>query len=313
MPASALRVWGAAAALALAVAVTACGSGAPRSASNAANVDPPSAAKHYAVGTSHDQSLAVSLGFDVMDIAGSHSNPRATKAIVDALPPGVQGLIWVGNLDNTKCSTPGYTTAQFRALVDAMATDPKVYGYSISDEPHPLTCTNAVVDVRGRADYLHAHSSFQKAFIVIADGYEVCGSNLGCEFRILRPANTHVDLVGLDPYPCHYASPGHPAPCNYGMIKQRVAAATASGIAVSRIVPVFQTFGSAGSVGVPVYYRLPTPSELATILSTWHAVVPNPPMDYAYTFGVQCSTTCPAPQALANHPELQPLIRAHNG
>jgi hypothetical protein len=270
--------------------------------------------KHYAAGTSHDQSLALSFGFDLMDIAGSHRNPRATKAIVDALPPGVQALIWTGNLDNTNCVTPGYTTARFQALVDAMATDPKVYGYSISDEPHPARCTNAVADVRARADYLHAHSSFQKAFIVIEDGYVNCGSHLGCEFRALQPAYTHVDLIGLDPYPCHYGSPGYPAPCDYDLIKQRVAAATANGIPLRMIVPVFQTFGQEGSIGVPVYYRTPTPSELNSILSTWESLVPDPAMDYAYSFGVECSRiTCPAPQALQYQRELQPLIRAHNG
>jgi hypothetical protein len=270
--------------------------------------------RHFAAETAYDQSVALSLGFDVMDIAGSHSNPSGTKAIVDALPPGTQALIWVGNLDNTNCTTPGYTTAQFQALVDAMATDTKVYGYYIADEPHPLTCTNALTDIRARADYLHTHSSFEKAFIVVQDGAGPCGSNLGCEFRALQPANTDVDLIGLDPYPCHYDSLGNPVPCDYSLINQRVAAATANGIPLRIIVPVFQTFGQEGRVGGSVYYRTPGTSELSTILSTWDSLVPNPAMDYAYTFGVQCSTTsCPAPQALANHPELQPLVQAHNG
>src|SRR5204862_1465607 len=79
-----------------------------------------------------------------------------------------------------------------------------------------------------------------------------------------------------------------------------------------RIVPLFQAFGQSGRVGGPVYYRMPTPTEFGEILATWRRLVPDPPLDYLYTLGVQCSTTCPAPQALANHPELQPLVRAHN-
>lgn len=271
--------------------------------------------KHYAGGTDDNQSLAISLGNDVIDVAGSHLNPSDTKATVDALPPGVHALIWVGNLDNTNCTTPGYTTAQFQALVDAMASDSKVYGYYVADEPHPLVCTNAATDIRARADYLHAHSSFQKVFIVIQDGSGPCGSTLGCEFAALQPANSHVDLIGLDPYPCHYSSLGVAVPCNYSLINQRVNAAIDNGVPLGVIVPVFQTFGQEGRLdGRTVYYRTPTPSELSTILSTWDSLVPNPPMDYAYTFGVQCTfTTCPAPQTLVNHPELQPVIQAHNG
>jgi hypothetical protein len=274
--------------------------------------DSPSTVKHFSIGTSHGQSLALSLGFDVMDISGSHTSPRATKSRVDALPRGVEALISVVNLDNTDCARPAYSNAQFRALVDALANDPKVYGYYISDEPHPLTCRNAAADIRARADYLHAHSSSQKAFIVISDGSNTCGSALGCEYRALKPAITHVDLVGLDPYPCHYSDGGQAAPCDYGMINQRVAAAIASGIPANDIVPVFQTFGQEHRVGGPVYYRTPTPGELITMLNRWHSLIPNPVMDYAYTFGVQCSITCPSPQALLNHPELRTVIRAHN-
>ena len=316
MPGSAWGfILGTAAGLALAIGGTACTSEPSRSGSNQSTrraAPSPTSVRHYAGGTNSNQRLALSLGFDVMDITGSGANPGSTKTIVDALPEGVQALIWVGNLDNTSCASPDYTTAEFRALVRTMATDRKVFGYYIADEPHPLTCVRAAADIRARADYLHAHSRFQKAFIVIQDGDGPCGSNLGCEFAALRPAETHVDLIGLDPYPCHYDSSGDPAPCNYSLIDQRVAAATANGIPRSAIVPLIQTFGQEDRIGGPVYYRTPSTSELNAILSTWNRLVPRPVLDFAYNFGVQCSTTCPAPQALANHPELRTLIRAHN-
>ena len=269
--------------------------------------------RHFASRTSQGQSLALSLGFNVMDITGSQTNPSDTKALVDALPLGVLAMIWVGNLDNTNCTTPGYSDARYQALVDALGNDPKVYAWYISDEPHPLTCTNAVSDIRARADYLHAHSSLEKAFIVVEDGYGPCGNNLGCEYKALQPANTHVDLFGLDPFPCHYDSSGNPAPCNYSLITARVNSALANGVPLGIIVPLFQTFGQEGRTIGSVYYRTPSTSELSTILSTWSAAVPKPPLDYAYSFGTQCSSTsCPAPQALYNHPELQPIIQAHN-
>ena len=77
-------------------------------------------------------------------------------------------------------------------------------------------------------------------------------------------------------------------------------------------MPLLQTFGQAGRADGDVYYRMPTPSELNAILATWDRLVPHPVLDAAYSFGVQCSTTCRAPQALVNHPELQATIRAHN-
>ena len=302
-----------AAVVALAVGATGCSSSSKTVTSSArktsAHAD---GTRHFAFNSDADQSLALSLGFDVMDVTGSGSHPRRTKAIVDSLPRGVQALIWVGNMDNTNCDAPDYTTAEFRALVDAMARDRKVYGYYIADEPHPLTCRDAVADIRARAEYLHAHSRFEKAFIVIQDGVGPCGSTLGCEFAALQPSKSGVDLIGVDPYPCHYGAGGEFVPCDDGLIRDRVAAAIANGIPASVIVPLFQTFGQAGRVGGDVYYRMPTPSELNAILATWDRLVAHPVLDAAYTFGVECSTTCPAPQALVNHPELQAAVRAHN-
>jgi hypothetical protein len=271
--------------------------------------------KHFAIETDSNQSVALSLGYDLIDVPASRLDPSQTKAAVDALPAGVQALVWVGNLDNDSCTTPGFTTPQFEAVVDSMASDAKVYGYYIADEPHPLRCPNAAADIRARADYLHSRSSSQKAFIVVQDGSGPCGSNLGCEFSALQPAYTDVDLIGLDPYPCHYDSLGIAAPCAYDLINERVASATANGIPLSMIVPVFQTFGQEGRTdGGTVFYRTPTTSELQTILSTWDSLVPTPAMDYAYTFGFQCDpTSCLTPQALVNHPELQPIMQAHNG
>lgn len=269
---------------------------------------------HYGVNVGSDLTSFQGLGFGMLDVAGSTTNPAGTKARVDALPAGMRALVWVGNLDNTNCSTPGFTLAQFEALVDVLAGDPRVFGYFLSDEPHPMTCTSAAVDIRTRADYIHAHAPGQIAFITALDGSNACGANLGCEYQALAPANTHVDLVGLDPYPCHYDTAGNPVPCDDNAIRTKVNLAVSKGIPTTAIVPVFDEFGQEGRLdGKAAYYRTPSANELTSMLATWATLVPHPAFDFAYTFGVQCTTTtCPAPQAIVNHPELQTIVGAHN-
>jgi hypothetical protein len=142
----------------------------------------------------------------------------------------------------------------------------------------------------------------------------MCPEGEGCEYRDLQPANTHVDLVGLDPYPCHFNSAGQSVTCDITKISQRVQLAIENGIPASAIVPVFQAFGQEGRLdGKSIYYRTPTTTEFQDMLNLWKSLVPNPVFDFAYTWGIQCtSSTCPAPQSLKNHSELQLLIKEHN-
>ncbi|HEU5046849.1 MAG TPA: hypothetical protein VFT64_03315 [Rickettsiales bacterium] len=272
---------------------------------------------HYASNTSGRTSHAIEDGFTVMDVTGSPGTPAHTASLVNALPAGVLALVWVGNLDNapkgSACPSPGFTFSQFKAQVDALAGNPKVYGYFLADEPHPSVCPHAATDIKQRADYIHAHTT-QKAFIVVLDGDNLCPNALGCEYRALAPNVTHADLIGIDPYPCHYDASGKPAPCDASRIAARVQSAIANGIPQEAIVPVFQAFGQEGRKdGKKAYYRTPAPAELQAMLIAWQSAVPAPAMDYSYTFGVQCSASgCPAPQAISNHPELAAILRAHN-
>jgi hypothetical protein len=268
---------------------------------------------HYTANIGTDQATAASLGFNLFDIG-------PTKASIDALPNGVRAVVWVGNLDNapigSACPAPGLTFAQFQAVVDNLKNDPKVFAYYLSDEPHPAVCPNAASDIMARADYIHANAPNQKSFIVVLDGSNVCSGTLGCEYDALKPANTHVDYIGLDPYPCHYAADGVTAvPCDISAITSKVQLAISKGIPASSIVPTFQTFGQAGRIdGKTIYYRMPTTTEMTDMFTAWHSLVPNPAFDYAYSFGVQCtSTSCPASQAVINHPEIQTLVQQHNG
>lgn len=271
---------------------------------------------HFSVNIGSNKTAAYALGFNLIDISGSTSNPAGTKSTIDALPSGIKALVWVGNLDNgtSSCPAPGFTTAQFQSLVNTLSGDSKVYGYFLADEPHNNVCPSAPTDIQARADYIRAHAPGQISFIVVLDGSNQCGASLGCEYNAFRPAVTHVDYIGLDPYPCHYASDGvTPVPCDNSAITSKVTTAIQNGIPTSSIVPVFQTFGQSGrSDGKSVYYRLPTASELSSMLTTWKSLVPSPAFDYAYTYGVQCSSSCPAPQAIENTPSIQAVIQAHN-
>ncbi len=272
---------------------------------------------HYAPNVRGRLHAAAALGFDLFDVDGRTSNPEAVNRVVDSLPKGARALVWVGNLDNappgSSCPAPGFSSRQFRAQVDALRANPRVYGYYVADEPHPTVCPGAAVDIKARADFIHTEAPRQKAFIVVAGG-SICGADVGCEYRALQPARTDVDLVGLDPYPCHYDSRGNAVPCDDSMILARVEAAIASGIRRDAIVPVFQSFGQARRTdGKSVYYRMPDAGELASMLRVWLRLIPDPAFDYFYTFGVQCRVgSCPAPQALIDTPDLRPVVRSHN-
>jgi hypothetical protein len=261
-----------------------------------------SARAHFTVNLKGSYSAARAAGFNVFDVAGSQNNPAGVKTKLNALPAGSKAMIWVGNLDNSS-STPGFTLAQFKAQVNALKSDPRVYGYFIADEPHPGKFPLAAAHVRERADYLRATAPAQKSFIVVLDGTSACGGTLGCEYAALAPSKTHVDLVGIDSYPCHLG-----AACDYSKITQRVNVAAKMGIPKSQMVPVYQAFGQEGKAS-GAYYRTPTASELSKMLSTWTAALPNAVLDYAYTWGTQTT----APQALVNHPALVSVVKGYNG
>jgi hypothetical protein len=284
----------------------------------ATRVIAPTVPLHAAFNTQGDIGELIALGFDLFDVSGSKTDPASTLALVNALPEGTQALVWLGNIGNApkgqSCPPPGFSDAEFRAQVDILANNPKVFGYNLADEPHPSVCPDAANAIKVRSDYIHAHADGQKTYITILDGSNMCPEGEGCEYGALQPGNTHVDLIGLDPYPCHFDSAGQPVSCNGGLILQRVQAAIANGIPLSAIVPVFQAFGQEGRLdGKSSYYRTPTTTEFQGMLDLWKSLVPNPSFDFVYTWGIQCTESrCPAPQSLKNHSELQLLIKQHN-
>jgi hypothetical protein len=269
----------------------AAASGSP-SASNLAASGP---TLHYASNTHVDRAGAAKVGFNLFDM-------RPDKAAIDALGPGQRALVWLGNLDNTNC-TPGFTYEKFTAAVDKLAGDRKVFGYYISDEPHPSVCPGAVEHIRQRADYIRAKDPAQKSFIVVLDAGKECKGNFGCEYAALRPDQTHVDLFGIDPFICSIAKG-----CDFGRIDQTIGLAEAKGIPRAAMVPVIQVFGQTCNTQQTHYYKLPSAGELNEALQHWDSALPHPQFDFAYTWASE-GPACPA---LDKASDLQTIVRARN-
>jgi len=257
---------------------------------------------HYASNTGTGRAAAARLGFNLFDL-----NPD--KAAIDALGPGQRALVWVGNLDNTSC-TPGFSDSAFTAAVDRLAGDPKVWGYYLSDEPHPRVCPDAVAHIRQRADYIRAHDPTHKSFIVVLDGPKECGTDLGCEYRVMRPESTHVDLIGIDPFPCTIPS----GVCTVDRIDEQVLRAQAQGVPREVMVPVYQVFGQVCPGNKTHYYRLPSAQDLTGMLDRWRELVGTPVFDFAYTWrseGPACPGLADA-DGRNGYADLQSVVRRHN-
>ena len=175
----------------------------------------------------------------------------------------------------------------------------EVYGFYLMDEPDPTgqyapLCP--VANLKAESDWVHANMPGKKTFIVMMN----MGSDDAPSYAsTYNPANSGIDLYGLDPYPCQVAFGG----CHYTEIQQSVAAAEAEGIPLTEIVPVYQAFGGGGYAK----WQLPTVAEEQQILAHWASVVPTPALDYVYAWGSQSGDT-----ALGQTPALQQVFAAHN-
>jgi hypothetical protein len=211
-------------------------------------------------------------GFNLADV-GSVSE-------LNALPPGVKGLVYLGLTNGAD--------ANFQATVSAFKNNPNLYGFYIADEPGGGLAAN----LKAESDWIHANVPGAKTFIIEQN----LSSDTNPDF-VYNPANTDIDLFGLDPYPIKASG------VDYSIIPTAVSAAEGAGIPLADIVPVYQAFGGGGYSE----WTLPTPAQETEILSTWGGSVPNPVFDYAYSWGVQDGDT-----ALSEVPGLQAIFAAHN-
>ena len=217
-------------------------------------------------------------GFNLADVSSVDE--------VNTLPAGVQALAYLGYT--------GGDTAAFEAMVQPFIGNGKVFGFYLADEPGP---TVSAANLKAESDYIHSVDPGAKTFIVLENN----GTPTNPSYSF-KPANTDIDLFGLDPYPIR---PQFIHGADYSVIGDAVSAAEREGIPQGAIVPVYQAFGA--SSGPYSSWTLPTPAQEQTILSTWGQYTPAPAFDYAYSWGVQQGDT-----ALVTDPLLQTVFATHN-
>lgn len=238
-----------------------------------------------------DRAKAAALGYDLFDV-------DPDEDAVDALPKGAMAMLWVGN---TTCG--GFQIAgagAFTETVKRLAGNPRVYGWYLSDEPNPEECPGIAARIRERADIVHEHAPGQKAFASLTDW----------PMEPLRPSATHLDLIGLDPYPCRTGARA----CDLEAIDTMVAQARRAGFSRRMIVPVFQTFGQSCTGGGETW-RLPGAGQLQSMLDRWDRFAPSPAFDVSYSWGRQSGWACPAladADGTGGRPDLQAVMKRHN-
>ena len=288
----------------------------------------PGATRHLALNTAAaDYPALIELGYDVFDVGPS------AEAIA-AIPEGGAAMVWVGQF--TCAGGFALPDAEFQALVDGLADDPKVYGWYLADEPNITSCPAVLDAITARATYIQDNAPDQLAFVA---------ANTTQDLAPLAPATTNIDLIGLDPFPCRTdgtVAPDEPpaeepaeeeptegepteeeappaeaaAPagtCDLAGIDAVVAAATTAGIPADAIVPVFQAFGS-GCATNPGW-TLPTEDQLRQILAQWATQAPSPKLEVTYAWGNLAGWTCPTladADGTGEHPDLQSVMREHN-
>lgn len=253
--------------------------------------------RHYAANTRGDHDGAAAVGFNLVDIG--------TLSALRALQPSVKVLYWLGNGYNLTCSWR-LSDQQVRATVSQVKDNPKFSGiYFISDEPHPAICPDAPHKVAERSALIHALDPRGKTFIIVQNAFSD-----PTEFEKMKDS---ADYIGVNPYPCNVKNAA--TGCNYPALRQRIDQALAVDIAVNRIVPVFQTFGQACTVGGQSYYRLPTVAETEAMLAIWDEKLPmaSRPFDMAYSWKEQTTRACPTLETAdgTRNPDLRTVYKRY--
>jgi len=245
---------------------------------------------HYAPNHNFDRDgvwRPAAAGFNLADIAED-------RRLRD-LPAGVKALIWVGLCNGAD--------RKFIAKVAPYLHQHNVFGFYLMDDPDPRS-GNAqckAESLRAEADWIHDHMPGALTFIVLMNMSDAGRPSFQGTYN---PSNSHVDLYGIDPYPCRSELKG----CSDAMIERYVAAADAWGIPRTRMVPVYQAFGGGSwKDGDGGEYMLPTAAQLHAMFTRWHALIPAPDFDFAYSWGTQRGD-----HALEDEPELRAVFSAFN-
>jgi hypothetical protein len=208
----------------------------------------------YMIDSGSSAATVASYGWNLLDVS--------SKSAADRLPPRTRGLVWLGDYDNSSC-TWEVSAADVRADVPAMAHDPKVAGYFISDEADPNACPSAPVQHKARTRLIHALSP-GKPTVMVMD------SNSGrASIEQMPKWVGAADRIALDPYPCY---PGKT--CNFAWIEAIIKAADRARL---RYWGVVQAFDDST-------WRWPTRAEERRMLAQWAASRQSGYMTFAWTW-----------------------------
>ncbi len=239
----------------------------------------PTTSHHY-IANIGDPKVPARWGFTILDTG---SWPGAVRA----LPKGTKALVYLGQ------DCPTRANASFRHQINRLATNKRVFGYYLADEPVISGCPGGPAALATRTKYIrHASGGKQKTFIVVDDPKVA---------HAYRPHVTHLTMVGIDPYPCSVDDPA----CDFTKIRHDLVATIRAGVPLGRIVPVYQGFGQENTQSP--YYTLPTTAQMTTMIHRWAALVPHPMMDYVYSWGHQSSSN----PTLRDSPGLKQLFKTY--
>jgi len=215
-----------------------------------------------------DPATVASDGWNLID--------TGSQWTADRTPAGTQGLVWVGDYDNSTCSWQVSDTS-LSATVSAAKGDPKVFGYFISDEPNPYACPNAPAQHKARTQLIHSLDA--KPVVVVLDSNGFSGRATQDALDQLPLWKGTADVFGLDPYPCYQGGA-----CDYSWIDRTISAADAAGLNYWGVVQAFNDSS----------WRWPTASELSHMLSQWAGSKQSGYMVFAWTWAGNSLTSQPA-------------------
>ncbi|MBZ9759473.1 hypothetical protein LB553_01040 [Mesorhizobium sp. CA8] len=229
-------------------------------------------------------SAIAAAGFNVADVS--------YVSALNELPAGMLGLVYLGEKSGA--------TDAFKAKVKPFIGNPKLYGFFLCDEPDARYVPASLL--KAESDYIHTTCPGAKTFISMNNMGSVASPSF---MNTYNPANTGIDLYGIGAYPIKAKTLSNP---DYAMIDRMVAAALASGIPLSAIVPEYQAFGGGNWISsTGDAFVVPTVAQMQTMLDRWAKLVPSPQLEYCYKWSSQNGDT-----ALGTLPELQKVFLAHN-
>ncbi len=257
--------------------------------------DPSAKPLHYAANGNFDGQgnyLLRGTGFNLADVSNVGE--------LQSLEAGEKGLAWIGQCNGAD--------ERFRSTVQPYIGHPKIFGFFLMDNPDPRgvleagrppSCTPE--NLKAESDWIHDRMPAAKTFIVLMN---LSTSRTPSFEHTYTPDNSHIDLFGIDPYPCRTELPD----CDYDMIDRYVAAAQSWGIPYSQMVPFYQSFGGGDwNDGDGGKYLMPTVEQTVNMLARWKEHVAAPEFDAAYSWGSQRSDI-----ALGSELDLQDVFSAHN-